>query len=60
MKLPGSYKGTLRRREPPVVAECGCGWKSRPTTPAKAELRYQTHVAVSHTGGAQCQMISNT
>jgi hypothetical protein len=32
VKLPGRYKGTRRRREPPIVAECACGWHSRPVT----------------------------
>jgi hypothetical protein len=30
VKLTGRYKGTRRRHEPPIVAECGCGWKSKP------------------------------
>ena len=45
-KLPGSYKGTRRRREPPIAAECPCGWRSRPTNPEKAEKRFAAHVAV--------------
>jgi hypothetical protein len=45
-KLPGRYKGTRRRREPPIVAECECGWKSRPLSPKKAEKRFAAHVAM--------------
>ena len=39
MKLPGRYKGTRRRREPPVAASCTCGWKTRPM---KSEARGRT------------------
>jgi len=50
MKLPGRYKGTHVRREPPVVVECACGWRSCPLNPKKAEKRYAAHVAVRHAG----------
>jgi hypothetical protein len=50
-KLPGRYKGTRRRREPPIVAECPCGWRSRPFSPQKAERRYAAHVIVTHGSG---------
>jgi hypothetical protein len=49
MKLPGSYKGTRRRREPPIVAVCPCGrWRSKPLNPVKAEVAYQEHIATAH------------
>jgi hypothetical protein len=48
MKLPGRYKGNRRRRELPVVAECKCGWKSRPLSPQKAETHFANHVARAH------------
>jgi hypothetical protein len=48
-KLSGSYKGTRRRRERPIVAVCPCGrWRSKPMAPAKAEVAYQEHVAADH------------
>jgi hypothetical protein len=49
MKLPGSYKGTRRRHDPPIVAVCPCGrWRSKPLPPAKAEVAYQRHIAEEH------------
>lgn len=48
MKLPGRYKGNRRRREPPIVASCVCGWRSRPCSSAEAERQYQAHIAVRH------------
>jgi len=47
-KLSGSYKGTRRRREPPIAASCGCGWRSKPMSQAKAEVAYQRHIATAH------------
>jgi hypothetical protein len=47
MKLPGRYKGTRRRREPPIVAECGCGWR-RPCNARKAEFLFAGHVSRAH------------
>jgi hypothetical protein len=47
-KLPGRYKGTRRRREPPITAECPCGWRSRPMNPRKAEKRFAAHLAIRH------------
>ncbi len=49
MKLPGRYKANRRRREPPIVGSCVCGWRSR-CAPKKAERRYQAHIAVRHAG----------
>lgn len=51
-KLHGRYKGNRRRREPPIVAECPCGWRSRPMNPKKAEKRFSAHVSIRH-GGRQ-------
>jgi hypothetical protein len=48
VKLPGRYKGARRRREPPIAAECPCGWKSKPTNPKRAEKRFAGHVALAH------------
>ena len=45
LRLPGTYKGTRRRREPPIVAECACGWRSKPSNPKRAEKRFAAHVA---------------
>jgi hypothetical protein len=50
VKLPGRYKDGRFRREPPIVAECACGWKSRPMNPKKAEKRFAAHVAIRHGG----------
>jgi hypothetical protein len=43
-----SGEGTRRRREPPIVAECACGWRSRPYSPKKAEKRFAAHFADRH------------
>ena len=51
MKLTGRYKGARRRRELPIIAECACGWHSRPLSPQKAERRYAAHVIVTHGSG---------
>jgi hypothetical protein len=48
VKLLGAYKGTRRRREPPVAASCTYGWKTRPMNPKRAEERYTRHVAIAH------------
>jgi hypothetical protein len=37
MKLPGRYKGTRRRRDPPVSASCTCGSKSQPANAKRVE-----------------------
>jgi hypothetical protein len=47
-KLAGRYKGSRRRREPLIMAECPCGWRSRPMNPRKAEKRYAAHAAIKH------------
>lgn len=58
MLLPGRYKGNRRRREPPIVAECGCGWKSRPLNPKQAEQSYVSHVITDHIEAAGAKSTS--
>ena len=56
-KLPGRYKGTRRRHDPPaqVIFECpGCGWKSQPNKPEVAEMEYCLHLNNVHHGILEC------
>jgi hypothetical protein len=46
--LPGRYKGKRKRAERKIRPECPCGWQGRMTSPKKAEVAYQRHLAEKH------------
>lgn len=56
-KLPGRYKGTRKRQEPPVIVqiECpGCGWKGEANRLEPAEMEYLLHLTDHHYSVLEC------
>lgn len=55
--LPGAYRGTRKRKQPPEIIwiHCpGCSWRGHPAKIEKAEKEYVKHLERVHYGFLDC------